>query len=509
MDLFSTDDFEMENNQKANNKTLKIIIIAIVALLLVIIAIIGTMTYLNSKRMKFYVDGTQKEIKDSYFQINDDGTIYISISEMASLLGIEYNKGEYGKISEDTSKGYVTIKSEDETEYCIFEANSNKIYKKGESDEEKYSYIYLDEPLKYYNNQIYASKDGISKILDIKFEYKKDITIQTLDFLENYYTSIISDFGYKEIDKKFSNRKAMLKNILIVTKEDGKIGIIQVDGKEIAGAKYDDVDFVESTETFIVTRNDKKGIMDINGKTVISLDYSDIKLIDEDAKLYLVQQNDKYGVLKPGTTILHIEFDEIGVEISQYKNENIKNPYLLFDNCIVVRKDEKYGMYNKNGKQLLPIEYDGVGCTVGTRETNSVGNVLTISDYEAIVIKKDEHYGVINSTGTILIPCAMDTVYSRTDNGKITVIIEGKRASGETYSYDIEKYFDAVGIKKVNRNDESSDEYQNIENDNSDESSENNNGDDANNNNNNNVENNEDNSEDNNQDNSDENNEEE
>ena len=66
MDLFE----EMNNNQatgkKKNNNTLKIIIAIISVLVVAIIAIIGTILYLKSTTMKFYLDGQSQVINDGY-----------------------------------------------------------------------------------------------------------------------------------------------------------------------------------------------------------------------------------------------------------------------------------------------------------------------------------------------------------------------------------------------------------------------------------------------------------
>lgn len=460
MDLFEEiNGDQIIGKKKKNNQTKKIIIAVIVILLVIIIGIFGTMMYLKSLSTKFYVDGVKKDLNDSYFQFTDDGKIYISIYDIAQLLGINYYNGEYGKISEDTSTGYVAFSDE----VVTFSANSNKIYKiDTSSNEETYSYMYLDEEVKYSNRKLYTTPDGIQKILNIGFNYNKDINIYSLDYLETAYTEKIASYGYKSLSDEFKNKKALKNDILVVEKEDGKKGVIKSDGSEIVGPKYDEISYLENTGDFMVTSANKVGIINSQGKSKISLDYDEIKILDEDLGLYIVKQNEKYGVLnQSGSVVIYIENDDIGIDTSLYKDSNIKNKYLLYENCIPVKKDEKWGIYNKNGKLILPIEYDSIGCVVGTASTKSAGNVVTIDDYEAIVIGKDKHYGIINSTGATLIPCALDTVYSITSSGKTTYKIEGTQ-NGSAYSYDLEKYFDAMNIKKVNRN-SSEKETENIE----------------------------------------------
>lgn len=453
MDLFEeVNDNPIKNKEKNNNKTIKMIVIAIAIIFIIIIGIIIAMMYLKSSTMKLYIDGSQKNYQESYFQIDENNKIYISIQDMAGLLKVQYFNGTYGKISEDTSNGYVNFSDK---EIVIFEANSNKIYKMHkEGNEEKYSYMYLDENIKFSNGKLYATPDGIMKILNVSFDYNKDINIYTLEYLNKYYTGKIEEYEYKKISDEYLNQIALKNNILIVEKENGKKGIIKTDGTEIAGAKYTTIQYMENTGEYLVSIGNKYGIINNQGKSKIDLAYDEIKVLDEDLGLYVVKQDNKYGVLNSNADIIiHMEFEEIGIDKSLYKDSDIKNEYLLFDNCIVVKRDNKYGIYNKGGKLILPMEYDGIGCVVGTSSSRSARNVVVVNEYEAIVIKKDKYYGLINSTGKSLIPCALDTIYSITTEGKTNYKIEGKQ-NDTPYSYDLEQYFDKIGVKKVEKNSE-------------------------------------------------------
>lgn len=455
MDLFE----EMNENEpikkKKSGNFAKVIIIFAIIVVILIAGVLAAMMYLKSSEMKFYIDGQNTPIKSSYFEIQEDGKIYVSIQDMASLLKMQYYNGTYGKISEDTSKGYVDVAENIET--VTFEANSKKIYKiHKNSSEEEYSYMYLDDSVKYINSKLYTTPEGIKKILNVSFDYNQDINIFTIEYLNTYYTGKIEEYGFNKISDEYLNQVAMKNDIIIAEKENGKKGIKKTDGTEIVGAKYDEITYMENTGDYLVKSGSKLGLINNQGKTKIDLEYDEIKVLDEDLGFYIVKQNDKYGVVNStGNIVVHIEYDEIGIDKTMFNDSAIKNPYLLYDNCIVVKKDDKYGIYNKGGKNILPIVYDSIGCVVGTSSTRSTGNVVVIDDYEAIVIGKDNYYGIINSTGDMLIPCGLDTVYSITSEGKITYKIEGiDFRTKAPYSYDLEKYFDAVGIKKVNRGSE-------------------------------------------------------
>ena len=61
-----------------------------------------------------------------------------------------------------------------------------------------------------------------------------------------------------------------------------------------------------------------------------------------------------YGVInKQGSVVIYPEYDEIGVDKTLYKDVDITNPYLLYNNCIPVCKDKKWGIYNTVGKLLM------------------------------------------------------------------------------------------------------------------------------------------------------------
>ena len=222
MDLFEsmTENEYLDNNKKKKKNKMPVIIISIIIVLLIfIIAIIGGIIYLKSSQMKFYVDGVQQTINTDYFKIEENGKIYISIQDMAQVLKVQYFNGEYGRISEDSSKGYITF----ETEIVTFEANSNKIYKiDTNSNQENYSYMYLDENIKFMNGKLYTTPDGITKILNVSFSFNKNVNISSLQYLNDYYTEIIANYGYKQISEEYNNQKALKNDILIVKNENNK-----------------------------------------------------------------------------------------------------------------------------------------------------------------------------------------------------------------------------------------------------------------------------------------------
>lgn len=84
------------------------------------------------------------------------------------------------------------------------------------------------------------------------------------------------------------------------------------------------------------------GLMDSLGNTFMECKYESIEYKDS---IFIVRKNDKYGVLDiHKKVILDIKYDEI----------NFKDTYR---NIIITKRDNLYGMYQTNGKTLVPEQY--------------------------------------------------------------------------------------------------------------------------------------------------------
>ena len=165
------------------------------------------------------------------------------------------------------------------------------------------------------------------------------------------------------------------------------------------------------------------GIMSYDSTTKINPEYDEIKQIDKDSGLYLATNNKKQGVINAnGSIVLYLEYDQIGIDGTKFNSNNIKNQYLLYDNCIPVKRNNKWGIFDKTGKQILEVKYDDLGCTAGsgTQGDKTANNILLIPDYEGIVVKQGELYGIMDSTGKELVPVALQSVYSITNAGQDT-----------------------------------------------------------------------------------------
>lgn len=452
------------NQEEKNKKTKKImigIIIAIIALLIISIILFITIYYLEDQQFKFFVDGKSTKNTSDLF-IYEGNTVYVSIKDIAPIIGYNYYNGGYKQYTEDSTKCYL----ESENEVCTFEKDSETIYKTP-PEEIDYEYYIINEPVKRINGKLYVTSEGISLACNLKFYYEPEenqITIYTLPYYANFYTT---NYKTSAVSDNFKNQKALLYGLMVVQNVENteenynnkniRYGIYNIEGQEIVevvGTKYTDIEFIESTQEFIVkTTENKVGIITADGETKVQPQYDSLKQIDKDLNLYLATSNNKKGVIeKNGKILIYLEYDEIGVNTIQFQDNNIKNSYVLFNNAIPVKQNGKWGMYDIKGNLILPIEYDGIGCVASDKTLN---NILVIPFVKGIVFSKinenqDKNkitvYGIVNSLGKTLVPAALETVYSVTNNGReeYTMVFEGK-------SYDVIDYVNTyVNLEELN-----------------------------------------------------------
>ena len=449
--------------EKKKKKVTRIILVAMLFVLLIIIAIVAYLMYIQSTTMRLTIDGVSNEKLKSLFVFESDGTIYAPIKEIASYFGYNSFNGDYSERSEQQSKCYV----QSENEVANFELGQNKIYKLDlTQDDADYEYVYIKNPVKAINGVLYVSTEGLEQAFNISFAYNQErnlITIYTLPYLYQYYASRILDYGYNELSNEFVNQKALLKDKLVVLKDKDQYAVMGVDGTTILEPKYNRIKYLPNTDDFLVENNEKIGIISSNRETKVRIMYDRIELMDSDAGLYVVKMDDKYGVIDiRGNIKINIENDEIGIDISKFSQNNIKNKYILGDTVIPVKRDGAWGLYDKNGRQVTDYKYDNFGY-IASNNREAI-NLLIIPDYNVLVACKDKKYTLVNMSGSELFATVADDIYMTISGGEkhYYIMVNDQRI-------DAEEWMDARGIKTQNRSTTSTNNNNSSESDNTDE----------------------------------------
>ena len=433
--------------EKKKKRTSRIILGAIIFIVIIIIAITSYLLYIQSTTLKLTLDGQANESLKRILVIEEDGTIYAPIREIAQYLGYESYKGDYIDKSEDDSKCYV----QNENEVANFTLGSNKIYKLDLTTlTDNYEYVYEQKPVKAISGELYATSAMIEDAFNVSFQYdqeKNRITILTMPYLIQAYTNVVLDYGYSKISDVFANQKTVLQNMLVVEKGENTYGVIDIEGNPVLEAKYDNITYLPNVGDFLVQTNEKVGIISKNRETKVQIMYDSIELMDSDAGLYIAEKDDKYGVLDlRGNVKIYIENDEVGMDISKFTQNNIKNKYILAGNLIPVRKDKLWALYDKNGNQLVDFKYDSFGYIASSNK--DALNLLVIPDYEVLVACKDKKYTLLNSVGEELFAAPVaDDIYMTISGGERHYYITANNGT-----MDAEVYLDRIGVTTKSSN---------------------------------------------------------
>lgn len=446
-----------ENLEKApkndNSKALsKIILIAIVVLLLIAVGLFAALQGVKKNTWVLTIDGKQNEKVREMLIIQDNGTILVPIRRIASYLGYDSYNGDYTSKSEDSSKCWIQT-SENKDEIACFALNSKKISKITNDQKQGtvYSYCEIDKEVEAKNGELYTTTDGLEKAFNVKFVYdqeNKKIKISTMPHLVSSWDNKIKDLGYSQSSKYFNDQKAILKNMLIVKKEKDtngtKYGVINTakNGESLLEAKYTNISYIPDTSDFLVEDDKKMGIISSAGDTKIRLDYDKIEILASDSNLYVVKKNNKYGVVDSnGNFVISLDYDDIGVDLTKFEKNDVKNKYLLAENLIPLKKGEVWGFADKNGRIVTDFQFESLGYTASSHKDTE--NLLVIENYDVVVACKDKKYILINSLGKLLWNgAAFEDVYMTVSSaGKKYVLVKNGK------EYDAEEQLDRIGAK--------------------------------------------------------------
>ena len=144
---------------------------------------------------------------------------------------------------------------------------------------------------------------------------------------------------------------------------------------------------------FAIYAQNKWGIINQEGEEVITPSYQEMIIIpDEEKEVFLCTYDIDEQTGEYKTKAINSKDEEIFTEYDSVEAiDNIdKNNNLWYEkNVLKVCKNEKYGLIDFNGKELLPIEYD---------------EITTLDGMEnSIIIKKDGKVGLVNDNGSIII----------------------------------------------------------------------------------------------------------
>lgn len=258
-------------------------------------------------------------------------------------------------------------------------------------------------------------KDVFICYTDKKTEVLNSMSEQLLLEYEN-----VEPLRLKNISSNLMYEKTVLKY-----NENGKFGIINLEGKKLTKAIYDEIDTLQFKEGELIVKIDNKyGVININGATLVKINYDKIeadKYYREDTGYkndgYIVsnttEEGYRYGYVNiKGKEIIEVAYNEL------YRLQDIQNNN---DAYIICAKNGKYGLF-KNGEKIIENDYQ---------------ELIYSENNNTIIAKKGKNHGAISLTGKKLLPIEyekIDTIgdyfYASISENKTEVFDkEGKKAN--------------------------------------------------------------------------------
>ena len=285
----------------------------------------------------------------------------------------------------------------------------------------EYKYFVVKE-----NNQYGVINAQGNKIIETKYENVKIPNPEKAVFIcyEGENARVINENG-EEIFKEYDNIEPLrLKNVLsdlmyeksvLKYSKNGKYGIIDLNGKKITNAVYEEIDTLQFKEGELLVKKDGKyGVINIKGATLVKTQYDKIEV----DKFY--QEGNSYkkaGYIVSKTTEEGYRYGYVNLEGKEIIETKYNDLYRVMDInsedvYIICAENGKYGLL-KNDKQIIENEYQSL-------VYNESNNTITAL--------KGKKYGVLSITGKTIIPFEYkqidttgDYIYATTNDENVKV----------------------------------------------------------------------------------------
>ena len=360
--------------------------------------------------------------------------IIIAISIMAIINEVQLHY----KVEKISEYNYFTL--EQNQKYGVIDKNGNIVI------EAEYEAVQIPNPSKAIFVCVKKYNENTKEYETVVYNEKKEV-------LFSNYKNVQSISIYTNV-----NSTPYEKSVLTY-KENGKYGLINLEGKQITKPIYDEISSINYKEgTFLVKQNDLEGIINMKGKVIIKCEYESVTSdnyysengYNKQAGFIVSKKTEdgyRYGYVNyRGTIILNPIYTQLervteianekGVyfiafkngqagllknnkEILNYEYEDIQ--YNVLGSIFVTKRNGKYGAVNQEGTTVLYPEYDNVytgGMYLNALkdkdififdlngnkiETNEVSKTKTENENYYITIDKNNKYKVVDSKDNIII----------------------------------------------------------------------------------------------------------
>lgn len=258
--------------------------------------------------------------------------------------------------------------------------------------------------------------------------------------------------NYEKVEVLYNNDKQnnlWYETGMLKVQKDGKYGLIDLNGKELAKPMYDEIKVLPGIKNVVISvTNKKQGIINNIGAQIVPNEYEEIRSLGEKYEngFIVKNENGKYGILSSnGQVIIEAKYDEIKniygnnmyvvkegqtLKIIDKEKTYLENAFEdvkeINLNNIIALKNGKYGIIETNGEVKIDYIYED----------------LKYAYTDTYIAKKEGKYGIININGEEKLPFE----YSYISYIEEANCINAQKENSQTQIFDKELNKKAEGI---------------------------------------------------------------
>lgn len=267
-------------------------------------------------------------------------------------------------------------------------------------------------------NNKYGIINHENKFIDIEYDKIKEIEDLNMNWLGGYYVEKDNKFGLVNTNLDFvvpceidvnnvvdENYGYMFLDDKCIVKSGDSYGVINKDLEMVVPYEYEKIEIFPyvidefepcfvNEEYLKVKLNNKYGLVDMKNNKILECEYDDITNLEDN--LFSLLKDNVYSYVKIENN--NVEFVKENCDFEIYVEEfNTQK-----DRFYIVKQKEKYGLLDKNLKELLPCEYDYMRGAYGDSNWNN----------ECIRFEKDGMQGMYSlSLNMQIVPAEYDEVH--------------------------------------------------------------------------------------------------
>lgn len=209
--------------------------------------------------------------------------------------------------------------------------------------------------------------------------------------------------------------------------------------------KSDDQGKISSKTYFVSYKDNKWGVINSKGEDIIAPSYQEMIIIpNSKSDVFLCTYDVNYDTGEYKTKAINSQNEEIltgynKIEALQNYNENGN---IWYDtNALKVQKEEKYGLIDFQGQEILPCEYD---------------EITPIEGLENVIkIKKEEKYGLVDNKGRKILETQYANIQPLGKENTSNYIIQTEEGKYGIATYSDKIVLDATydQIQPIHKND--------------------------------------------------------